>query len=195
MKKVGWRFAQFFLIVIIILAAFAPPVESQNLGTTVQVLAVPEGPLFTVDGMSYRQPMSAVWPTGSKHVLSVANHVQTSGSGIRWTFSGWFAGSLALPGGDTVVVTADPSISNVIARFGNEYALHLNFNPCGDAISCPSPGTIYVNGAAYLFDQDVYIAAGGNATLIAVPNPGYVFVGWEPGPGQQISGTTDTVTM
>ena len=50
-------------------------------------------------------------------------------------------------------------------------------------------------GPPYTSSQDIYEGVGAKVVLLASPNPGYVFVGWEQGPGQVIQGPVDTVTM
>jgi hypothetical protein len=57
------------------------------------------------------------------------------------------------------------------------------------------PGVIYVGNTAYKSDTDIWSAVGSSVTLLAFPNPGYVFAGWQPGPHQVIQGFQDTVTL
>ena len=43
--------------------------------------------------------------------------------------------------------------------------------------------------------EDVYVPAGSSVVLQAIPNPGFVFLGWQPGANQVIQGFQNTVTM
>jgi uncharacterized protein (TIGR03437 family) len=138
--------------------------------------------------------MSAIWPAGSKHILSVDSNVQLGGIKTRYTFGGWSYSGGPLTG-NTVTVTADPAFTSYKATFSLEYALSLVFFTCSDPTNCQSPGTISVTGAPYTFSQDIYLAAGSTATLIASPNPGWVFAGWDAGYGQVITGSVNKVTM
>jgi uncharacterized protein (TIGR03437 family) len=52
-----------------------------------------------------------------------------------------------------------------------------------------------VNGAPVAFSQDIYFSANQTVVLTAIPNPGYVFVGWGPASNQVINGFQDTVTL
>ena len=196
MKKFLLKFASFLIVAIVILAAFAPVVRAQNLGGTVRISTVPDGPYYMVDGMNYNHAVSAVWPSGSKHLLSVQSLMQDGVSNkARYTFQNWQAGGVTLPAGNIVTVTADPSLTTITANFQAEYALSLVFNSCTDSIYCSGPGTIYVGGAPYRSNQDIWVGPGSTSVLLAVPNAGYVFSGWEPGPGQAIQGALNTVTV
>lgn len=182
------------LAVIAIQVAVAPVSHAQNQGSVTRITPVPDGAYFYVDGQAYNYAVSAVWPAGSKHTLFVAAPVQaTIGHKTTLTFTGWSwsGGTMANP----VEVTADPSITEYKATFDVKYALSVIFFACPDPTACASPGTIIVNGAPVTSNTDVFVAAGGTATLQAVPSPGYVFAGWTPSAGQVITGFQDTVTV
>jgi hypothetical protein len=65
------RFACFALAV-----AFVSAASAQNSITLIGTN--PNGAIYNVDGQNYSQPTSALWPAGSKHVLSVSNTAQGS---------------------------------------------------------------------------------------------------------------------
>ncbi len=196
MKKFCLKIAPITILSIAVLAAFAPVVHAQDLGITVRISPTPDGAYYSVDGMHYTHASSAVWPVGSKHVLAVDALIQYGlGNKTRYTFQGWKAGSMGLPGGNIVTITADPAMTDITASFTLEYALSLNFYSCPDPTYCSSPGVIYLGNTAYNSNQDIYAGVGSTATLLAVPNSGFVFTGWEPGPGQSIQGSVNTVTM
>ena len=100
------------------------------------------------------------------------------------------AGSLTT---NPVTVTASPAIPEYRASFDVFYGLGLLFFSCPDPTHCEGPGTILVNGKAYTTSDDVYVQAGSTVVLQAIPNPGYVFVGWQPGANQVIQGFQNTV--
>jgi len=194
MKKFISQFVP-VLTVFALQTAILPVFRAQGQGTVTHITPVPDGAYFKVDGQSYNHAAAAVWPVGSKHILYVDSVVQTLFPGkSQISFQGWrFAGGI-LPT-NPIAVTADPAISEYQALFNVQYALSVVFFNCPDPAYCPSPGTIYVNGAPIISTADVYVGAGGVATLQAVPNLGYVFVGWQPGPGQVITGLQDVVTL
>jgi len=176
-------------------AALAPAFRAQSLGSTTTISTVPDGAYYSVDGQFYTHATSAIWPAGSKHVLSAVVEQDGVQSKARYTFSGWQAGGTTIPGGSTVTITADPSVTQYRAMFSVQYALSLVFFSCPDPTGCQSPGTIYIGGTPYTSDQDIYLGVGGTTALLAVPNPGYVFGAWAPGFGQVIQGPLDTVTL
>jgi uncharacterized protein (TIGR03437 family) len=180
------RFACFALA-----AAFVSAASAQNsitlIGTT------PNGAIYNVDGQNYSQPTSALWPSGSKHVLSVSLTAQSSIIGEQLVFANWLWAQGTFPG-NSITVTSDPAITAYTAVFNALYALSVNFFPC-DGSGAPGPGAVYVNGAPTNCDEQVYLTAGSAATVQAIPNDGYVFVGWYSATNQSIVGFQSTVTM
>jgi uncharacterized protein (TIGR03437 family) len=194
MKKFTWILASLSMAWVIMQPA-SRLVRADDLGASVRVFASPTGPWFSVDGQNYNIPMSAVWPAGSKHTLGVDSTVSGPNAKTQWTFNGWQTANGAIPGGNRVIVTADPNVTEYKAIFNVEYALTLIYFSCPDVTHCSSPGTIWVGGAPYNYDQDIYQAAGAQVTLTATPNPGWVFAGWNTGANQTVTGTTTKVTM
>jgi uncharacterized protein (TIGR03437 family) len=190
MKRLLYRFAIFFGLLIFISAA-------QDSGSTVRIHTSPEGLPFWVDGVFYNSAISMFWPTGSKHVLEVPpNLEQSSDHKTQYGFQSWqWSGGIIPPGGPSVTITAGPPMTDIVATYNVQYALSLNYFPCNSAMPCQPPGTIYVNNGPYNGDQDIYFSPGAQVKLIAVPNTGFVFVGWLQGGGQVITGVMDTVTM
>src|SRR5436190_3787396 len=160
----------------------------------VQIYTVPSGIAYTVDGEFYRTRTSAIWPAGSKHVLSLDPVQVALNAKTRYAFGAWQYTGGSLPGA-TVTVTADPAIKEFFANFDVQHAVSLNYSACTPDIPCPSPGTIFVNGAPYTNDADVYVAAGSVAKLVASPASGYVFTGWNPGFNQSITGFVNNVLV
>jgi uncharacterized protein (TIGR03437 family) len=141
----------------------------------------------------YQTAMSAVWPAGSKHTLQIFQPSQFLNKS-QSVFTGWaFAGGTF--SGNPMVITADPAVPEYLAVFSTTYDLGLLFYACDNPIACQSPGVIYSGSVAYTQDTDLWEPAGSTITLLAMPNPGYVFGGWLPGPNQVIQGASNTVTM
>src|SRR6266567_398104 len=172
MKNQFKKFASYLTVLFALAAALAPVYRAQSLGTTVRIVPVPDGAYYSVDGQNYSHATSAIWPVGSKHVLSA--DVQQDGAQYKTkiAFQGWSYSGGSLPGGNTVIITADPSVSEYRATFSLQYALSLVFYPCQET-HCASPGLIYQGSTPLDRDQDIYLGAGSSTVLMAVPNPGY----------------------
>jgi uncharacterized protein (TIGR03437 family) len=180
--------------------------------SNIQILTEPAGVEYLVDGQRYRQPTSFLWPKGSKHVVSIANAiVMSSGTpgcsgaettpvqydsscSTRYGFSGWEtnAGSLANSTSTTQIVTADPAVSFLKAKFSVEYRVSVAtanqpsanatnlcgvIGPLGPRPSGAGPGIVYIGSTCIAFAQSLWLPAG-EYPLQAVPFEGFVFRGW-----------------
>jgi len=180
------RLAHFALSALV----FATAAQAQNSVTVIKT--TPNGATYTVDGQTTSQPTSALWPAGSAHTLSVTDTTQTNlilGEQLVFQQWQWAQGSFLNP---TITVTSDPAITSYTAVFAAFYALNVNFNPCGGS---GSPGTVYVNQAPTTCDSQIFLPAGSAVTVQAIPNNGYVFVGWYSAMNQVILGFQSTVTL
>ena len=177
------------LIMVGISGALAPPDHAQVSSLT-KVRTSPENLYFSVDGTTFIGTMSAMWTSGTNHVLSVDQVVQKYvAPRTRYTFANWSANGTGLQG-SSISITASPKITDYVAQFSTEYA--INFHS-----PCQTNGSILINGSTVVSSdqEDVYFPAGSTVTLTPVPNPGYAFAGWQAGANQSISGQVNTVTM
>jgi hypothetical protein len=88
MKKFQSKIAPVFILTVVSCGVLVPLFHAQNLGGTVVVSTVPDGAYFQVDGQNYNHAMSAIWPAGSKHVLSVTSALQDVAK-TRYSFKSW----------------------------------------------------------------------------------------------------------
>src|SRR4051812_7099691 len=105
------KFASYYVVVIGLTAALVPVFRAQSLGVTVKIVPVPDGAYYSVDGQNYSHATSAIWPTGSKHVLSAEKEQNGVVNKARISFTNWTYAGGVLPGGNTVAITADPAIT------------------------------------------------------------------------------------
>ena len=184
-------------LLIALLAMVATPNQAQVTTTMTQVSCMPDGPDFLVDSGVYAHAMSAFWPIGSKHILSVPQGYGVSydkGFTTMWSFVNWQWSGGTLPG-STIAVTADPSVQQYTAIFTVQYQFALQFS-CSNANPCPSsPGTVVMNGASYSSNMNSWQSPGSIISLQALPSSGWIFAGWQAGPGQSIAGFQNTVTV
>lgn len=188
----SWRLAALLLTALTRLAG-------QETMASVRVFSDPPGATLTVDGSPVQSAQTFVWPQGSKHTLFAS--VQQTGAqfGMKYSFKYWEDSSgFIYEGGNQLIATADPKVKFIKAVFELEYLLSLAFYDCsGVEGPCASPaGSVYVDAILYRAGQKIWIPAGRTVTAQAVPNPGYVFVGWNntADPGVNAFGTTFTMT-
>jgi uncharacterized protein (TIGR03437 family) len=193
MKKFNWKYVPIFVIFALSMA-LAPVFLAQTQGSLTRITPVPDGAGYQVDGQYYTHASSALWPAGTKHTLWVPELVQMTQFRTQYVFSDWTWSGGSLP--NPVTVTADPAITEYRAVFSTNYQLSVVFGfSCPDLSNCQSPGTVTVNGASVIATADTYVGANASVVLQATPNPGYVFVGWQPGANQTVVGFQNTVTM
>src|SRR5258708_19317119 len=130
---------------------------------------------FTVDGQTYKTPVTLLWPAGTKHTLHSYTGSSEStgypgiggtvGGDTRWQFNGsWITNRGTCP--DPCIVTADPDITEVSGSFTVSYLIKVVFAVCGS----DSPGTVLVNGLPFTCSGSLYAPIGPLA-LQASPNP------------------------
>jgi hypothetical protein len=158
-------------LALAILVLLVPSNEAQVGSSITQVSTMPSGLKFAVDGQVFTQTMGAIWPAGSKHTLFAQIIQYDTLGGTQYTFQNWQWSGGVLPGGNQIAVTADPSIPSYQAVYTIAYALNLQFSPCPVG-TCPSPGTVYVNGVPFAHDTTVFVGAGSSAVLQAFPGTG-----------------------
>src|SRR5580658_1677052 len=199
MRSITWL----ILFALIICGSIvAQPLTSITIGTNVPP-PTPNGPVFIVDGTSFISTQTFEWVQGSSHVvqfplsldpnLNPTTYQSANNGNIEFTFSGWKANTNLFPTttGPVVVVTADPSLTSLIAQVTVTYLVNIVFSTVsGDgtpACNAAPPGTppqtgqpagvIYVNQTCYANSTQIFLPAGA-VTLAAVPYPGWVFYSW-----------------
>ena len=168
--------------------------------SSVRIFTNPTGLTFTVDGQNYEQPVTLLWPQGSKHVVS-APSPQNVGAGAATTqYTMSTMTSNIGPILDPTNVTADPGLTYIELPFTVQYQVQLDFFACPASISavtkmctmplncqtgaiCAEPGYVILNGTTFYANGFSYVGAGQTATVEAHPNPGWVFSGWLNVPG------------
>ena len=196
MKNSLSKFAPVTLLIALLVVA-APPNQAQVPTTMTQVSCSPDGPDFLVDGGAYAHTMSAFWPIGSKHTLSIPQGYGLSYSQnqlIMFSFVNWQWPGGPLPG-STITVVADPSIPWYVANFTAQYQFGVQFS-CSNANPCAaSPGTVLMNGTPISSSMTSWQSPGASIILQAFASSGWIFAGWQAGPNQTIVGFQDTITL
>ncbi len=161
---------------------------AQTVSTTT-ISTTPPGLRFFVDGVPYLGTQTFLWPAGSKHTI-MAESAQYWFPGRRSTFAGWQESSNKLSlTGETINVTADPAITFYRANYNDEYLIRFNFYSCDPSAPghCRPPGTISVGGTVIFRDHELWSPLNTVLSLVAQPNPGFVFAGWGPAGGHSTS--------
>ncbi|MBL8229297.1 MAG: hypothetical protein JNL98_12495 [Bryobacterales bacterium] len=121
------------------------------------VAASPIGPVFVVNGVYHREPVTFSWPEGSTAALSAASPQDHGDS--RYTFLNWSDG-----GAMAHTVTAPSGSASYVANFSAMHRLYVESSP-------RIGGTVNLSESFY--------PAGTPIPVTATPNPGWVFDGWK----------------
>lgn len=169
-----------FRLLLSVLALGATSFSTAAIIGSTRIYTQPRGASFYVDGDKFIDSATFLWPQGSKHTLNTDVLQSDSLVKKRYAFSQW-TNSTALNTNSSPIqiISADPAITSYTAVFTLQYAVLLNFFGC--TACAGSPGTVYLNDTAHSGNGDIYFDAGTVITLRAVPNPGFVFVGWMQG--------------
>jgi len=161
--------------------------------SSVRIFTDPSGLEFWVDGQLFTQPVTFLWPQGSKHSITTLAAQNSLQPNTQYALSGATTNLGAVTDITSLAAfTADPAITYVDLSFSISYAVNLVFFTCPPGttpLTCPSPGTVTINGQPFIQNGQVYVPVGSTATAVATPNAGYVFGGWQPtaGPGGNTS--------
>ena len=206
MKRTIW------LTFVILLSCWGALAQSVS---TIDISVNPPGAAFIVDGNTYTTPQVFPWPTGSKHIVQFLLSTDNSGSAlnyqtaqngnIEYFFGGWTAnsGAATLPGGSYITVTADPSLTSLVANVSVDFLVTINFPngtnvanaPCAGAPSSPTntngtpQGLFYLDGTCYGSSTSLFVTAGTH-TVSGYPYPGWVFYAVMVNSAQVASGST-----
>lgn len=181
--------------------------------------------LFSVDGQQFTGLATFTWPQGSTHTVQVLSNIgafpqncpanlysavqQSQDATTAILFTAWTdnTGDLQPTGATVLTVTANPSVTSLIANFTVEYRVILNlFNgentgnpqfcqPTGTSAIPPPPpdqvrpGVAIIDENAYWNSAILYLTAGSH-TLNAFAYPGFAFTGW----GYNSAATTPFLT-
>src|ERR1700722_284666 len=169
-----------------------------------RIVTVPNGIQVVVDGQTYTSPITLFWPQGSAHTLHAFNQ-QPPGLYTRFVFSGWSSnlGTVAPSNPNdptTVVVTADPGITEIDANYTTGYLVQVSYFDCAGYSDpnnpCPAsltPGTLLVGGTPFTQSGSLY--ATGTLSLQATPSPGWTFSGWYSGTATDSQAFLGSVTV
>jgi uncharacterized protein (TIGR03437 family) len=193
MKRITWLI---LLALLISGSMLAQPRTSITIGSNLPY-PTPNGPVFIVDGTSYISTQVFEWIQGTSHVVQfpltldpetgVTDYQSAQNDNIRFLFGGWTANTnlFPTPSGTVVEVTADPSLTSLIASVTVNYLVNIVFqggtgagNPsCTVLPTTPPAGAIYLNQQCFADSSQVYLPAG-TLNLAAVAYPGWVFYDW-----------------
>ncbi len=157
------------------IAAAQEPVGQIRIGTSARNVR------FQVDGVDYQSTQTFFWTRGSKHIVSLVPNQDSRTAGTRYIFSGWTLGDGTTFGtASTITITADPSITSIIASVTVEHTILLYFYDCPNPLTrCPgSNGQVTVNGTTYFGGTQLWLAADSTVSMTAEPFAGFVFGGW-----------------
>jgi uncharacterized protein (TIGR03437 family) len=194
MKRLDWKYLPIAAL-FTLSTALAPVFRAQDGSSITRIRTEPPDAYYSVDGTSYSSTSGAVWPAGSKHVIYALSPQTPPGKPkVRYVWKEWDFGDGQIKF-NPATVTASSSIPEFVGKFDVSYALTFVYFDCPDPSNCSSPGVIYANDMPVTYSQDIYFTAGAQVTLLAIPNPGWVFIGWGGATDQIITGFQNKVTL
>jgi uncharacterized protein (TIGR03437 family) len=172
--------------------------------TSITISTNPQGPRFMVDGTTYSQAATFIWPAGSTHYVvfitdpplsGQTSNVQTALNGLaQWVLTGWEDNNgLVQPSAVPIqVITANPAVTSFTATVTVSYLVSLAYAAnTGTSVSPPtcgapgavppnqfSPGVVFIGSACYWTSVKAFVTGGTSSPLNAYPYPGYAFTGW-----------------
>ena len=175
--------------------------------SSITISTNPQGPRFQVDGTTYSQAATFIWPTGSSHYVVFITDPPTSNGGTslvqtslngstQWELQGWEDNKgLVQPSAAPIqIITANPAVTTFTATVTVGYRVTLSYytsgivdgpvSPpaCGAPGAIPagqsSPGVVYIGSQCYWSSVTAFYPAGTAEQLNAYPYPGYAFTGW-----------------
>jgi uncharacterized protein (TIGR03437 family) len=180
--------------------------EAQTSSTSsITISTSPQGARFQVDGTTYSQAVTFLWPTGSTHYVvfitdpplpgETVNLVQTSLDGTtQYLLNSWQDNNgLVQPASTPIqVITANPAITTFTAQVTVSYRVSLSYYTsnsnsaappvCGAPGAIPagafSPGVVYIGSTCFWSSTTLFFPAGSTEPLNAYPYPGFSFTGW-----------------
>lgn len=156
--------------------------------TTTRINTVPPGINVIIDGQPYITPVAFTWPSGSKHTIQAvllfqggADNGVNLHTGANYTFGGWQINSTLSPTLDSPGVftfTANPAIYDIVGTYSVAYLVRVIFDNCESFVCVEAPqGRVLVGGQIFRRSGQTFLA-NGTYTLEAIPNDGWIFVGW-----------------
>ena len=148
------------LLCLVAFTRLGTALAQQTTIVSTRIVTVPNGIQVAVDGQTYTTPITLLWPQGSSHTLHGFNQ-QPPGLYTQFVFSNWTTnrGPVSPSNSNdpsTVVVTADPAITEIDANYATGYLVQVSYFNCAgysDPNSpCPAnltPGTVTVNGITF----------------------------------------------
>src|SRR6266568_4358562 len=148
------------LVWLVVFAIFGTAFAQQSGTVSTRIATLPPGlrAEVSVDGQTYIAPVTLSWPIGSRHTLHGYNQADSTGN-TQWQFTAWTTNKGAPVSADpsTLILTADPNITEVDMQMAVAYRVRVVYFNCGPGFSdpdkpCPpnlSPGTVLVNGNAF----------------------------------------------
>jgi uncharacterized protein (TIGR03437 family) len=169
--------------IAVLLAAGTLWAEEKIVST--RVSSEPPGGAFTVDGQTYRGPVTFFWPENSTHVLGLPEYPPVDPN-VRYEFQWWLnSDGEKMLDGQTIVITASADIPYYVAVWNVFYTITLVLNQSSPSWSCeagPPWGKVYISvpdtESCYVASQVIWGESGKSVLVQVYPPTGLAFVGW-----------------